>query len=71
MYHCSVIHPTYSTSITAIDRGVDSQLQSSAVSILTKEIERARQGKDVRLHLLSLRLARIACCHSTPQSHGY
>ncbi|KAF9121105.1 hypothetical protein BGX30_002779 [Mortierella sp. GBA39] len=31
----------------AKDRGVDSQLQSSAVSILTKEIERARQGKDV------------------------
>ncbi|KAF8942599.1 Spermatoproteinsis associated protein 5 [Haplosporangium gracile] len=33
--------------IIAKDRGVDSQLQSSAVSILTKEIERARQGKDV------------------------
>ncbi|KAK3840665.1 MAG: P-loop containing nucleoside triphosphate hydrolase protein [Linnemannia elongata] len=33
--------------IIAKDRGVDSQLQSSTVSILTKEIERARQGKDV------------------------
>ncbi|KAF9137259.1 hypothetical protein BG015_002780 [Linnemannia schmuckeri] len=33
--------------IIAKDRGVDSQLQSSAVSILTKEIERARQAKDV------------------------
>ncbi|KAG0294583.1 hypothetical protein BGZ96_000931 [Linnemannia gamsii] len=33
--------------IIAKGRGVDSQLQSSAVSILTKEIERARLGKDV------------------------
>ncbi|KAF9119079.1 hypothetical protein BGW39_000579 [Mortierella sp. 14UC] len=31
----------------AKDQGVDSQLQSTAVSILTKEIERARLGKDV------------------------
>ncbi|KAF9080528.1 Spermatoproteinsis associated protein 5, partial [Mortierella sp. AD031] len=32
---------------SAPNRGIDSQLQSSAVSILTKEIERARLGKDV------------------------
>lgn len=51
MYHSSVTYMSYSSSIATIDRGVDSQLQSSAVSILTKEIERARQGKDVRLYL--------------------
>lgn len=49
MYHSSVTY--IPSSIATIDRGVDSQLQSSAVSILTKEIERARQGKDVRLYL--------------------
>ncbi|KAG0065437.1 hypothetical protein BGZ92_005574, partial [Podila epicladia] len=33
--------------VIAKDRDVDSQLQSTAVSILRKEMERARQGRDV------------------------
>ncbi|KAF9294733.1 hypothetical protein BGZ74_011134, partial [Mortierella antarctica] len=33
--------------VIAKDRGVDSQLQSTAISILRKEMERARQGRDV------------------------
>ncbi|KAG0203733.1 hypothetical protein BGX33_008933 [Mortierella sp. NVP41] len=36
-----------SSAWVSLDRGIDSQLQSSAVSILSKEIERARLGKDV------------------------
>lgn len=50
MYDGFIIYLTYWSSYDhTIDRGVDSQLQSSVVSILTKEIERARLGKDVRL----------------------
>jgi len=38
---------TYLSLIATIDRGVDSQLQSPAVSILTKEIERGKTVYDV------------------------
>lgn len=35
------------------DRGVDSQLQSTAISILRKEMERMRQGRDVSVQFMS------------------
>ncbi|KAF9903957.1 spermatogenesis associated protein 5 [Linnemannia zychae] len=45
--------------IIAKDQGVDSQLQSTAVSMITKEIERARLGKDVFVFAVTRNRAKL------------